>query len=1266
MNSLNWDKIDTNQKFQQLVNDLFLVEINHPGFIPSSPFMGADGGWDGRYNGMYRGKTGLWSFQSKWTQKSFKDAFTTLRTALTGPDGELEKAKKNNVNFLVITTNAELKVDQVTELEELKGDYVDELYIYHREKLRPLIQFHPYLRFLYFDDPQEPQFVPANHYLTEQDRNLFFQDIQCRNEELKNLEEVFFQNRGIQVGIIHAPGGYGKTHFIFKALQYLYESSHFANELLLFSKTGTRLFTQAFDVELDVAKKYIIFVDDAERYLDEIEELAKRIQHTKNVRIIFTCRTPSLSHLKDKLAKYRFYSPYELALPNLPQDVLVNLIQNIVGDKKKIEHPERLASLLNGNLFLIIQIANFIKDRGNINPKTFKTKICTDLVKDFQNSLSQFNCQRQFVNKLIVELSALIPFPLDGKIVQELANALNVDVVQLKEMLESLIECGCLRLVGRSVRFNPDMLGDIYLSQAIDAKGKDLASQLISRWISICPGNILTNIAAAARHQENDWISSVMSGVVQNMQNNVLNDECSVLRKNLNILKYIADSVPDESVRLLIVYLDLKSDCFKADDIAPIIAKVIPAVQNSKLLLELIAKYKEANLETAYRNYEANFLIRKLVSPLSVNIGVATNTLSVLYECVLEGSNPSNAKIELAAYAAQEALQGSHEYDDYYANKITWGRKSLIYSEAVEQYRDEALKIVCALLKNPNDYAQMYGIDIIDSIGRSAEQKGQLWERIKKDIDNVLSIIEVLVQNGNLTLKNLCKLENVLLHIWAANDIHPDISQHAGSILLQIPKTPEYIIYKYYVSDYLVFEFHSVISQAPEENRWKWFVESFDRFDIEPTANLLDESVGQIANQIQTKQEAIHFFQFLHNSFKERGNIRNVCIIRYWYKYNPKIFQEIIKDSVLLGELPSVFHEDLHLTLHDNIDTYIDNFLDYFFRNVAHQNPENTSILLNLFIRSNLATHEVINSLTRLINGTNDEIILDTVLHRSYFIFKERNDHDKKESKQILITCLPKLNEQLVASFDFLLHHVNEWGVDLNDLSADLINRIKDFARIDHHSWELVKFTIDGNIDKLLDFIDYRLRQQEKKDRVNFDAIPHDGFDGNHLITNFDEYKQVLGKIYEWYNQDLLYDFELDSVIFNIENHIQYIKQFVQEKMALETESDYIQAIWALNFIPFNKNVVDLYAMILNHANSLKYIDKIKNILADKIRSRGYSRTVGEPCKSLEIKQENLLSLKNKTNFIIFQDYIDHLIRETEEEDKRHMLMDAEILNPRN
>ena len=90
---LDWSKIDNEKTFQNLVNHLFFLECPSVfGFVPFSPYIGPDGGWDGKYEGYYPQEDldGLYCIQAKYTKHNLNDAMPSL---LQWSRDELKKAK---------------------------------------------------------------------------------------------------------------------------------------------------------------------------------------------------------------------------------------------------------------------------------------------------------------------------------------------------------------------------------------------------------------------------------------------------------------------------------------------------------------------------------------------------------------------------------------------------------------------------------------------------------------------------------------------------------------------------------------------------------------------------------------------------------------------------------------------------------------------------------------------------------------------------------------------------------------------------------------------------------------------------------------------------------------------------------------------------------------------------------------------------------------------------------------------------------------------
>ena len=89
---LDWSKIDNDIAFQRLISHLASLECRTPGFIPSSPYIGADGGYDA-YTESYidESLSGRICVQSKYTKHSNKEAYEYLQ-------GQVKKEKNEDAS----------------------------------------------------------------------------------------------------------------------------------------------------------------------------------------------------------------------------------------------------------------------------------------------------------------------------------------------------------------------------------------------------------------------------------------------------------------------------------------------------------------------------------------------------------------------------------------------------------------------------------------------------------------------------------------------------------------------------------------------------------------------------------------------------------------------------------------------------------------------------------------------------------------------------------------------------------------------------------------------------------------------------------------------------------------------------------------------------------------------------------------------------------------------------------------------------------------
>ena len=169
---LFWSKIDNEKTFQNLVNHLFFLECPSMfGFVPFSPYIGKDGGWDGKYEGRYpkEGLEGRYCIQAKYTKHDLNNAMSSL---MQWSEKELEKAKKNQVDHPRLATCADLRDEHIAKIETLNKGYVKTFKIWHGHDLLMRIEREPFLRSYYFDSPAIPLFVPVSIYFKEVERKL--------------------------------------------------------------------------------------------------------------------------------------------------------------------------------------------------------------------------------------------------------------------------------------------------------------------------------------------------------------------------------------------------------------------------------------------------------------------------------------------------------------------------------------------------------------------------------------------------------------------------------------------------------------------------------------------------------------------------------------------------------------------------------------------------------------------------------------------------------------------------------------------------------------------------------------------------------------------------------------------------------------------------------------------------------------------------------------------------------------------------------------
>lgn len=202
-----------------------------------------------------------------------------------------------------------------------------------------------------------------------------------------------------------------------------------------------------------------------------------------------------------KLVKsfYRKYSnltieEIEIAWSN---ENIINLITTI---KPTLENSlvQKIHHQFNNNPYLITQALN-----GDIKSiKDFSLKI----IDDTKNVLERFNFPLNSIHELLFKLS--ITVPLHEK------NINNLEIENIKEVLDSLESANILRKLSGRYRFNPDILGDLYSAYFIEEFGQKF-EEILEKYLQLFSLTVFTNISYTLIYlQSKDTLNKYLENVI--------------------------------------------------------------------------------------------------------------------------------------------------------------------------------------------------------------------------------------------------------------------------------------------------------------------------------------------------------------------------------------------------------------------------------------------------------------------------------------------------------------------------------------------------------------------------------------------------------------------------------------------------------------------------------------------------------------------------------------------------------------------------------
>ncbi|MFY4859598.1 SMEK domain-containing protein [Aliarcobacter butzleri] len=698
---------------------------------------------------------------------------------------------------------------------------------------------------------------------------------------------------------IFAIGGNGKSHLL----------KHFST---LESEYTPIVFTKQDNVEadlknLDPTQKYLFIYDDIDRFLDKSINSIFSTVINNGYKIVISYRLASKPLVKNEILRFRDGLKSKELYMTWSKDEIKDLILLLRPNSDKDEI-ESIAAQFNSNPYLITQAI-----KGHI--ETIKD-FAKNMLDDIKVALEKYKLKDIEIEEFLFRIALLSPCP-----------KLLIDNDQEKYVNE-LIKIGILRELNNKIRFNPDILGDIYLASFVkenEIRYEEIVREYIKNHLEL----MITNLSYILTYETSNSLEAFFKKVINDWNKNE-----DFKSSNLKILYRIASYAPLESF----LYLKKITECKTAKEnehpklgfmaeffskisyegdfnnsdehinlgsIVPIIEILIREFKSEKDLGKLKIKHLISYLvspkllslpEPYYANHTLNFVFKNILTPYPTKSNDAVIEALEEMEKWLNESSLDFKKLDFLKNAISNLLRGMIIFSD--RNKAIEFDTS---KENVKKVLDKAKNITLFMLRNTNINLKYIALDILDNTGNNINQEFEnsfneeyfnkviieLFKELEKQITQIDDFIF------------LSKLDRVLLNIITFRKN----KNEAFKLFIRTPKSDIFIFNQILIGEtYIIYNLEEFIAnyyKQEQENIEKWVTDNYYNkrdMDISENEKIL---YNNFIKTYKTLDEFVQFINSLHF-------IENIFIpyqfdklLRYWYKEEPSIFNELDINKIL-------------------------------------------------------------------------------------------------------------------------------------------------------------------------------------------------------------------------------------------------------------------------------------------------------------------------------------------------------------------------------
>ncbi|WP_418180582.1 SMEK domain-containing protein [Aliarcobacter lanthieri] len=696
-----------------------------------------------------------------------------------------------------------------------------------------------------------------------------------------------------------AIGGNGKSHLL----------KHFST---LESEYTPIVFTKQDNVEtdlknLDPTQKYLFIYDDIDRFLDKSINSIFSTVINNGYKILISYRLASKPLVKNEILKFRDGLKSKELYITWSKEEIKDLILLLRPNSNKDEI-ESIDTQFNSNPYLITQAI-----KGHID--TIKN-FAKNMLDDIKAALNKYELRDIEIQEFLFRIALLSPCP-----------KLLIDNDQEKYVNE-LIKVGVLRELNNKIRFNPDILGDIYLANFVKENGiryKEIEYEYIENHLEL----IITNLSYILTYESNNSLEIFFKEVIQDWNKNE-----DFKSSNLKILYRIASYAPLESfiylkkiteyktakenehrelgfMSELFSKINYEGDFSSSDEhinlgsIVPIIEILIREFKSEKDLGKLKIKHLISYLvspkvlslpEPYYVNHTLTSVLNNMIIPYpTINNDLSIEALEEM-EKWLNESSLDFKKLDLLKNAISNLLKGMIIFYD--RNKAIEFDTS---KDNVKKVLDKAKDITLYMFCSSNMNLKSSALDILNNIGNNFNQEfensfneeyfnGVIIE-LFKELENRIANID--------DFRFLSKLYRVLLNIITFRKNKSE----AFNLLTKISISDIFIFNQILIGEtYIIYNLEEFIEnyyKQEKENIQKWITGNYyNKRDMDISKN--EKSLyNNFIKTYKTVNEFIKFINSLHCIEHKFISYEFNKLLEYWYKEEPSIFDNLDVDKIL-------------------------------------------------------------------------------------------------------------------------------------------------------------------------------------------------------------------------------------------------------------------------------------------------------------------------------------------------------------------------------